>query len=268
MFTGLVESTGTVLALRETTGAKRLIVAAPDLAGRWKIGDSIAVNGVCLTAVDMHESEDPHPGRFAADLATETLARTSLALLQPGSLVNLELPTPSGSPMGGHVVQGHVDDTGTLVSLRPLSSDLDNTDWRMTIEVPESMVPNIIPQGSITIDGISLTVARMEGRQIEIAIIPHTYKSTNLRSLQRGSTVNLEADVLSRYAAKRAATETKTPSLPERFAAPAFTLEPTTPTPAEIAQVSEEPLSMATPPVLTEANDGWLTTAFLMERGY
>jgi len=257
MFTGLIESVGTVLALRETTGAKRLIIAAPDLAGRWRIGDSIAVNGVCLTAVDMHESEDPHPGRFAADLATETLARTSLASLAPGALVNLELPTPSGAPMGGHVVQGHVDTTGTLLGLRPLTNDLDHTDWRMTIELPESMVSNVIPQGSITIDGISLTVARMEGRQIEIAIIPHTYKSTNLRSLPRGAKVNLEADALSRYAAKLAS------SKPASTSSPIAQL-----TPAEIAQVSEEPLAMTTPPVLTEANDGWLTTAFLLERGY
>jgi riboflavin synthase len=203
MFTGLIESVGVVLDLRRTTGAMRLVVSAPELAGRWKIGDSIAVNGVCLTAVDMHETEDPHPGRFAADLAEETLQRTSLANLQPGSLVNLELPTPAGAPMGGHVVQGHVDATGKLQSLIPLSRDMDSTDWRMSIEVPEEMLPHIIPQGSITVDGISLTVARVQGRCIEIAVIPHTYKATNLRSLLSGSKVNLEADVLSRYAAKQ-----------------------------------------------------------------
>jgi len=240
MFTGLIESVGTVLTLRNTSGAMRLVVAAPDLAGRWRIGDSIAVNGVCLTAVEMQKFEDPHPGRFAADLAEETLQRTSLASLQPGSLVNLELPTPSGAPMGGHVVQGHVDATGALLSLIPLSKDLDHTDWRMSIEVPESMVPNIIPQGSITVDGISLTVAKVDGRYIEIAIIPHTYKATNLHSLMSGSKVNLEADVLSRYAAKRAEHQSVD----------------------DVVAVSEEPLAMA------QSDEGWLTAAYLMENGY
>ncbi len=105
--------------------------------------------------------------------------------------------------MGGHVVQGHVDATGTLVSLVPLHPGSDATDWRMTIEVPPSMTPYIVPQGSITIDGISLTVARVDGQRVEIAIIPHTYQATNLRSLMAGSAVNLEADVLSKYAERR-----------------------------------------------------------------
>ncbi|MEO6922961.1 MAG: riboflavin synthase [Bryocella sp.] len=258
MFTGLIESVGTVLALRQTTGAMRLIVAAPALAGRWRIGDSIAVNGVCLTAVDMQESEDPHPGRFAADLAAETLARTSLGALAPGSLVNLELPTPSGAPMGGHVVQGHVDGTGTLVSLRALNNDLDHTDWRMTVDVPESMVPNIVQQGSITIDGISLTVAKMNGRRIEIALIPHTYRSTNLRSLPGGATVNLEADILARYASKRAAVE----SLAYNPLTSAATHSPAA------AHLITEPPTFTGSPVLRPVNDGWLTTAFLIERGY
>jgi riboflavin synthase len=239
MFTGLIESVGTVLKLRQTAGATRLIIAAPDLAGRWKLGDSIAVNGVCLTAVDMHKEDDPYPGRFVAELAEETLQRTTLAHLQPGSLVNLELPTPSGSPMGGHVVQGHVDATGKLVSIIPLHPDLDNTDWRMTIEVPQSMSANIVSQGSITIDGISLTVAKVDGLQIEIAIIPHTYKATNLHSLMSGSLVNLEADVLSKYAAKRVAYEPQP-------------VEPTPPKPVESANAREE----------------WLTPAYLIANGY
>jgi len=205
MFTGLIETTGTVLSLKPMKGVMRLIVAAPELAGRWKIGDSIAVNGVCLTAIDMREEGAPHPGRFGADLAEETLRRTTLSGLQPGALVNLELPTPSGSPMGGHVVQGHVDATGKLISIVPLHPDMEHTDWRMTVEVPEELAPNIVSQGSITIDGISLTVAKVDGLRIEIAIIPHTYKATNLHSLLGGSPVNLEADVLSRYAAKQAA---------------------------------------------------------------
>jgi len=207
MFTGLIESVGTVLSCSPNKGTLQLTVAAPALAGRWKVGDSIAVNGVCLTAIEVNDADEPRPGRICADLAEETVQRTTLAHLQPGSLVNLELPTPSGSPMGGHVVQGHVDGTGKLVSLIPLNSDLDQTDWRMTIEVPESMLPNIISQGSITIDGISLTVAKVDGNRIEIAIIPHTYKATNLHSLMSGSLVNLEADALSKYAAKQRAHE-------------------------------------------------------------
>jgi riboflavin synthase len=203
MFTGLIETTGTVLSITPTAGAMRLCIAAPKLAGRWGIGDSIAVNGVCLTALDVQETDEPHPGRFAADLATETVERTTLAHLHPGALVNLELPTPSGSPLGGHVVQGHVDATGKLISLVALHPGIDTTDWRMTIEVPPSMTPYIVPQGSITIDGISLTVARVEGQRVEIAIIQHTYQSTNLRSLLAGSAVNLEADVLSKYAERR-----------------------------------------------------------------
>lgn len=189
--------------MRATAGAMRVVVAAPQLAGRWNIGDSIAVNGVCLTALEVQLDQAPDVGTFAADLATETVERTSLSGLEPGSVVNLELPTPAGSPMGGHVVQGHVDATGTIVSLIALHPGSDVSDWRMTVEVPLDMVPYIVPQGSITIDGISLTVARMEGQRIEVAIIPHTYHSTNLRGLPAGSVVNLEADVLSKYAVRQ-----------------------------------------------------------------
>ena len=205
MFTGLIESVGTVLRLKPTAGATRLIVSAPELSGRWKIGDSIAVNGVCLTAVDMHKDDDPLPGRFAADLAAETIQRTTLSALEPGALVNLELPTPSGSPLGGHVVQGHVDGTAVIVSLVPLHSDLDHTDWRLRIELSSELAAQVIPQGSITVDGISLTIAAVDANEIEIAIIPHTYHATNLHTLLSGSPVNIETDVLSKYALRRAA---------------------------------------------------------------
>lgn len=200
MFTGLIETTGTVVALTQTNGATRLILEAPALAGRWRTGDSIAVNGVCLTAIPL-----ANPTAFAADLAGETLARTTLGSLKPGSIVNLELPTPAGSPLGGHVVQGHVDATGTFVSILPLHPDLDTTDWRLTLELPPQLAPQVVSQGSITIDGISLTVARIDLPRIEIAIIPHTYKSTNLHTLLPGSPVNLETDVLAKYAAAQRA---------------------------------------------------------------
>jgi len=199
MFTGLIATTGTLISTTPTDGATRLLISAPELAGRWSVGDSIAVNGVCLTALHA-----PDPTTFGADLATETVGRTTLSHLHPGTLINLELPTPSGAPLGGHVVQGHVDGTGRFVSLVPLHPGMDATDWRMTIEVPPSLTAYIVPQGSITVDGISLTVAQVEGQRIEIAIIPHTYQATNLHSLVAGSAVNLEADVLSKYAERRA----------------------------------------------------------------
>lgn len=198
MFTGLIETTGTVVSLTPTDGALRLILSAPKLAGRWRTGDSIAVSGVCLTALPAEDGN-----HFAADLATETVERTTLSRLRPGSVVNLELPTPSGAPLGGHVVQGHVDGTGKVVSLAPLHTDHAATDWRLTIELPEALLPYVVQQGSITIDGISLTVAKLTGNQIEIAIIPHTYGATNLHALTPGAEVNVEADVLSRYAAQQ-----------------------------------------------------------------
>ncbi len=203
MFTGLIEATGTVISLNPGEGATRLVIAAPALSNRWHTGDSIAVNGVCLTAIPLSE-----PAHFAADLADETLARTNLGGLAPGATVNLELPTPAGSPLGGHVVQGHVDATGSLVSILPLHNNLATTDWRLTVEIPEHLSSQIISQGSITINGISLTVARLDLPRIEIAIIPHTYRATNLHTLKPGALVNIETDVLAKYAAaQRAASQ-------------------------------------------------------------
>jgi riboflavin synthase len=200
MFTGLIEATGTLITRTSTDGPTRILLDAPALAGRWHTGDSIAVNGVCLTAIPV-----PEPTQFAADLAGETLARTTLGTLSAGATVNLELPTPAGSPLGGHVVQGHVDATGTFVSILPLHSDLDTTDWRLTLELPPQLASQVVSQGSITVDGISLTVARVDLPRIEIAIIPHTYKSTRLHTLTPGSPVNLETDVLAKYAAAQRA---------------------------------------------------------------
>ena len=211
MFTGLIEATGAIVSRTPGDGATRLVIAAPQLAGRWRTGDSIDVNGVCLTALPV---EDPRssiadPNHFAADLAVETLARTTLGSLQPGATLNLELPTPAGSPLGGHVVQGHVDATGRVGMLVPLHPDLDTTDWRLTLEVPAELAPHIVSQGSITIDGISLTVAKLHSShpdgciRLDIAIIPHTYKSTNLHTLAPGSPVNIETDILAKYASRR-----------------------------------------------------------------
>ena len=194
MFTGLVQSTGSILSVTPGQGATRITVAAPSLAPELREGDSIAVSGVCLTALEISASQ------FSADLAAETIERTTLSQLAPGKIVNLELPTPAGSPLGGHVVQGHVDGTGTLISLLPLHPGAPATsDWRLRLSLPSHLLPYVVPQGSITVDGISLTVAAVSGQEIEIAIIPHTYAATSLRTLAPGSKINIETDVLARY---------------------------------------------------------------------
>lgn len=199
MFTGLIETVGTIVSMEERTGARRITVEAPALAGRLNLGDSVAVSGVCLTALDLS------PTFFHADLAAETIARTSLSLLKPGARVNLELPTPAGAPLGGHVVQGHVDATGELLSLKPIDpkADAKLTDWWLEIEVPEHIRQFVVEKGSIAIEGISLTVARWDGRVLGVAVIPHTYASTNLHTLAAGYPVNLEADVLMKLALQK-----------------------------------------------------------------
>jgi riboflavin synthase len=203
MFTGLIETTGTILGVKERPGASRITIEAPGLAARLKTGDSIAVSGVCLTALDIE------PPIFHADLAAETVARTSLTALKPGATINLELPTPAGAPLGGHIVQGHVDATGTLLSLEPITPNAEQTDWWLQVEVPESIRPFMIEKGSVAIEGISLTIARWDGKTLSIAIIPHTYAATNLHTLAPGSPVNLEVDVLIKYAAQKAHPDAK-----------------------------------------------------------
>lgn len=201
MFTGLIEETGKILSVERRAGAQRITVAAPGLAERLRTGDSIAVSGTCLTALDI--SVDPPV--FHADLAAETVARTSLAGLRPDAVVNLELPTPAGTPLGGHVVQGHVDATGTLLGLEPVSpeSDRSRTDWWLRVAVPESVGRYVVEKGSIAIEGISLTVAKFDGKTVTVAIIPHTYTHTNLHTLKPGDPVNLEADVMIKFFEQR-----------------------------------------------------------------
>jgi riboflavin synthase len=207
MFTGLIETTGTLLAITPTAGATRITIAAPTLTARLNTGDSIAVNGVCLTALNIEPNA--FPPRFSADLAAETITRTTLTHLCPDAVVNLELPTPAGSPLGGHVVQGHVDGTAILLSLTPIKPDTSETDWRLRIQLPDTLTRYVVPQGSITIEGISLTVAAILGSEVEIAIIPHTYASTSLRTLTPGSQLNIEVDVLGKYAERRQSSEEK-----------------------------------------------------------
>ena len=200
MFTGIIEQTGTLIGLKETGGVRRITVEAPGLAGRLREGDSLGVSGVCLTALDVNDTY------FHADLAQETLDRTSLGALAPGSKVNLDLPTAAGSPLGGHIVQGHVDGFGTMTALDsvvPASSpdfDIKTTDWTLKVRVPENVRPWMVHKGSVAVEGISLTIADFDGEAISIAILPLTYWRTNLHTLAVGAPVNVEADVLVKLA--------------------------------------------------------------------
>jgi riboflavin synthase len=200
MFTGIIEQTGTLVSLINRGGVRRITIEAPGVANRLHEGDSLSISGVCLTALDVD------PKYFHADLAQETLDRTSLGNLKAGAKVNLELPTAAGSPLGGHVVQGHVDGAGELRSLEPLVSrfspnfDPHTTDWNLKVKVPQNVRKWMVHKGSVAIEGISLTVAAFDGEEITIAILPLTYWRTNLHALKVGDPVNVEADVLVKLA--------------------------------------------------------------------
>lgn len=214
MFTGLIETTGTIRSFETLPGITRIKVAVPgSMIERLHVGDSVAVSGVCLTALDINTDSTT----FSADLAAETIARTSLLRLHPGSIVNLELPTPAGTPLGGHIVQGHVDGVGTVQSFEPVSAGEGRavsgqrravSDWWLRLSLPQASARYVVAKGSITVEGISLTVARIEGIQVAIAVIPHTYAVTNLHTLAPGSPVNIEVDVMAKYAERRAADST------------------------------------------------------------
>ena len=198
MFTGLIQETGRIASIEKLPtqrGAQltRITIASPHIPAQLAAGDSVAVSGVCLTAVAIHT------GRFSAHLAQETLQRTSLALVQEGALVNLELPARAQDRLGGHVVQGHVDGVGELLSLDKV---IGGEDWRLAAKIPPNLGKYVVSQGSIAIEGISLTVAKIDNDQLEIAIIPHTYQATNLHALRPGDPLNIEVDVLAKYAEK------------------------------------------------------------------
>jgi len=200
MFTGIIEQTGTLVSLVDRGGVRRITVEAPGVAARLREGDSLGVSGVCLTALDVD------PNLFHADLAKETLDKTSLGSLAPGAKVNLELPTAAGSPLGGHIVQGHVDGCGELRSLEPLvpssrpDFNKETTDWTLKVRVPDGVRHWMVPKGSVAIEGISLTIADIDGDTISIAILPLTYWRTNLHTLSVGAPLNVEADVLVKLA--------------------------------------------------------------------
>lgn len=193
MFTGLVEEVGTVTSIVERGGNHRITIHAPNSAGELREGNSVAVSGVCLTALDIK------PDSFCADLAAETWARTSLSRIIEGAKVNLELPLKADGRLGGHIVQGHVDGVARFVGLEPIPNA---DDFWLHLDIPQDLEKYVVFKGSISIEGISLTVARLEGLRLTIAIIPHTVKMTNLDSLKPGDPVNIETDIVAKYLEK------------------------------------------------------------------
>jgi riboflavin synthase len=188
MFTGIIEHVGTVDSLKLHAEGGRLSIHAATVAPHLAVANSIAVDGCCLTVVDRDEE------RFSAYLSAETIRKTSMREWKPGTRVNLEQPMTAGKEFGGHFVLGHIDTTGHVTRLDP-----EGENWWYGVEVPEPFAKYIVPQGSIAIDGISLTVARWNGRIADIAIIPFTYQHTNIRNKKIGDAVNLEGDVLGKY---------------------------------------------------------------------
>jgi riboflavin synthase len=193
MFTGIIEEVGRVNRIAHEGGNRRLTVASSDLVKELTKGDSIAVSGVCLTAVEIT------PKSVGFDLAEETWNRTSFSRIKEGALVNLELPMRADGRFGGHIVQGHVDGTGRFVALEAIAGT-DN--YWLRIEIPPELARYVIFKGSLSIEGISLTVAGIEGTKVTVAIIPHTVEMTNLKSLKPGDPVNLEVDMIAKYVEK------------------------------------------------------------------
>jgi riboflavin synthase len=193
MFTGIIEEVGKVVSIKEEHGTRRLTVAASKLIHDVKKGDSIAVSGVCLTAVGIT------PNSVGFDLADETWRRTSFSRMHEGALVNLELPMRADGRFGGHIVQGHVDGTGEFVGLERIP---DADDYWLRIRIPKELERYVIFKGSLSIEGISLTVAKIDGTEVTVAIIPHTCQMTNLQSLKAGDPVNLEVDMIAKYVEK------------------------------------------------------------------
>jgi len=187
MFTGIIEELGTVVA-----GGTRLVIECHTVLSDASEGSSIAVNGVCLTALDLTAHS------FSADLAPETLSRTNLGDLVPGARVNLERPVTPVTRLSGHIVQGHVDGTAVLTALDQLSDG----NWWLKLQIPAGLDRYLVHKGSIAIDGISLTIAALDGPVLGVAIIPHTYTHTTLSQAKPGTRLNIEVDVLAKHVEK------------------------------------------------------------------
>jgi len=192
MFTGIIENSGTIESLSIHNDGGRITIHAPNVAPSLAISNSIAVNGCCLTVVALDKE------RFSADLSGETVSKTSFGAGSPGlkvgSRINLEQPLTAGKEFGGHFVLGHVDTVGHVNNLHR-----EGDNWWYGVKVPEDFARYIVPKGSITIDGISLTIARWSDSIAEIAVIPFTYEHTNIRDRKPGDAVNLEGDILGKY---------------------------------------------------------------------
>jgi riboflavin synthase len=193
MFTGLIEATGEVVERQAAPGGLLLSIESA-LAGELKVGDSLAVNGVCLTVV----SADA--GRIRADVGPETIRVTTLGRLTPGACVNLERPVRADGRFGGHIVQGHIDAVGVLERRRPEAE----FEW-LTFSFPSELAPYLVHKGSIAVDGISLTIATLHADRFDVQIVPFTLEHTNLRSLRSGERVNLECDLVGKYVARAVA---------------------------------------------------------------
>ncbi len=198
MFTGIVEEVGSVTRIEQRGENRRITIAAVDVSQELKAGDSVSVSGVCLTALDIE------PGSFCADLAPETWQRTSFSRMHEGALVNLELPIKADGRFGGHIVQGHADGVGKVIALERIG---DSENFWLRIELPHEVEKYTVYKGSVCIEGISLTVAKLEGRECTVAIIPQTVEMTNLKSLKPGDPANLEADLIAKYVEKMMTSE-------------------------------------------------------------
>jgi riboflavin synthase len=195
VFTGLVEDLGTVTTVESTTDGVRIAISSP-LARELAEGDSVAVNGVCLTATKLRGGA--RGGElFGADVMNETLRRSSLSELQAGSRVNLELPVKPQSRLGGHIVQGHVDGVGAVSAIAD-----DGFARRVTIEADPALLRYVVEKGSITVDGVSLTVASVDGTSFDVSLIPETLERTTLGATEEGTPVNLEVDIVAKYVEK------------------------------------------------------------------
>lgn len=200
MFTGIIETVGSIRAfVRHPTGA-RVTIGAPAIAEAARLGDSLAVDGACLTVAELAGDA------VVCDLSTETLSRTTLGTLRVGARVNLERPLRLGDRVGGHLVSGHVDVVGHVVGRFPQG---EGATYR--IRFPESLAPFLVPKGSVAVDGISLTVAALARHHFDVAVIPHTLRGTTLAEKRVGAATNLEADLIGKYVARLAAGRTAVP---------------------------------------------------------
>ncbi|MCX5208998.1 riboflavin synthase [Kitasatospora sp. NBC_00240] len=201
MFTGIIEELGEVVSIEEIGDSSRIRLRGPVVCQGAHHGDSIAVNGVCLTVVDTPEQLATESGEFTADVMAETLHRSSLGVLRTGSPVNLERAMALGARLGGHLVQGHVDATGALLSREPGDLDADGTvRWEvLRFSLPQSISRYLVDKGSITVDGVSLTVVEAARDSFTVSLIPATLALTTLGAKKVGDPVNLEVDVLAKY---------------------------------------------------------------------